>query len=255
MKSKCNAVKCLLVGLIISGSAVAAAPTPAPVPKVKNMTAAEVNAVKPLLVKYDLADAVAYRQMSNGIIEVALSPKAFVYVDLKHGLIYSGESVDMDSRVNLTKVQSANLSKVNWKDLPLDLAIKTVKGNGANKIAVFSDPDCPYCRKFETNAAGLDNVTIYTFPLPLAQLHPDATRKSLQIICAKDPSVAWGNWWSLNELPSNKGDCKDAVKIEKIAKLAEKLGISATPSLVFENGTVIPGAVDRSVMEAEFKKK
>ena len=137
-----------------------------------------------------------------------------------------------------------------WDQLPLDLAIKKVKGTGARKLAVFSDADCPFCARLENDLKSIDNVTIYTFLFPIDQLHPDAARKSRQIWCAPDRQKAWDAFFESGTLPDNKGDCKDP--IQATAALGQKLRVTATPTLVFADGSVIPGALPAQQLETEF---
>ena len=103
------------------------------------------------------------------------------------------------------------LNRVAFSSLPLDLAIKKVKGNGERKLAVFSDADCPFCARLENELKGIDNVTIYTFLYPIDQLHPDAARKSRMIWCAPDKTKAWDEFFVSGKLPDNTGDCRNPV--------------------------------------------
>jgi thiol:disulfide interchange protein DsbC len=125
--------------------------------------------------------------------------------------------------------------------LPLNSAIKTVKGDGSRKLVVFADVDCPFCKRLEQNEfTHLNNVTIYTFLFPIEKLHPDAKNKSQLIWCAKDRSKAWADW-SLNDaLPSGKASCEPPT--EQILELGSKLGITSTPTLIFSNGKRMLGA-------------
>ena len=88
---------------------------------------------------------------------------------------------------------------------------------------------------------GLDDVTIYTFLFPIDQLHPDSARKSAIIWCAPDRAKAWDEYFATGKLPNNKGDC--ATPIAQTAQLGEKLHVTATPTLVFADGSMIPGAI------------
>src|SRR5207244_6217032 len=138
-------------------------------------------------------------------------------------------------------------------DLPLDLAIKSVKGNGARKIAVFADADCPYCKKLETEMKGVDNVAIYTFLFPIGSLHPDSNRKSKAIWCAPDRDKAWREWIMDGKLPANDGTC--ATPLDKLLALGNKYNIRATPTIVYADGHVIPGALPMAVLEKEMEEE
>ena len=140
-------------------------------------------------------------------------------------------------------------NRVAWETLPLELAIKKVKGDGSRKLAIFSDADCPYCKRLESEMKGLDNVTIYTFLFPIDQLHPDSARKSAMIWCSPDRIKAWDEWFDSGKLPDNKGDC--ATPIAQTALLGQKYHVNATPTLVFADGSITPGALPLPQIEAE----
>jgi thiol:disulfide interchange protein DsbC len=114
---------------------------------------------------------------------------------------------------------------------------------------VFSDADCPFCAKLETELKGIDNVTIYTFLYPIDQLHPDAARKSRMIWCAPDKTKAWDDFFASGKLPDNNGDCRNPV--QATAELGRKMRVSATPTLVFADGSVIPGALPAAQLEQQ----
>ena len=113
--------------------------------------------------------------------------------------------------MNLTEERLRKLNRVDVGALPLDMAIKKVKGNGARKMYVFSDADCPFCAKLEQELKNVDNVTIYTFLFPIDQLHPDAARKSRMIWCAPDRVKAWDAFYESGALPDNAGDCDNPI--------------------------------------------
>jgi thiol:disulfide interchange protein DsbC len=175
-----------------------------------------------------------------------------IYTDAKVSYVVVGAIFDADTKQNLTDARLRQLNRVAWDQLPLDLAIKKVKGNGARKLAIFSDADCPYCKRLESEMKTLDNVTIYTFLFPIAQLHPDSARKSALIWCAPDRSKAWDEWFASGKLPNNKGDC--ATPLAKTAQLGQKYRVSATPTLVFADGSMVPGALPLDQLENELKQ-
>ncbi|WP_374350953.1 DsbC family protein [Chitinimonas sp.] len=190
----------------------------------------------------------------KGLYEVVLAPRQVVYADAKGDYILVGDMVDMKRRASLTEERMRELSRTDFNKLPFDQALKLVKGDGSRKVAVFSDPDCPFCKKLERDTlAKLDNVTIYTFLLPLTQLHPDATRKSNLIWCAQDKQKSWEEWITAGKLPANDGSCPTPVA--ELAKLGEKLGINGTPTMVFESGEVASGAMEAPDFEAKLVAK
>ena len=183
-----------------------------------------------------------------GLYEAQLDDR-MLYTDGKVNYVIVGSVYDTATRTNLTEQRMRRMNRVAWDSLPLELAIKKVKGDGSRKLAIFSDADCPYCKRLETEMKGLDNVTIYTFLFPIDQLHPDSARKSAMIWCSPDRVKAWDEWFDAGKLPDNKGDC--ATPIAQTALLGQKYHVNATPTLVFADGSFVPGALPLDRIEAE----
>lgn len=187
----------------------------------------------------------------GGVYEVMFDDQ-MVYVDPKVEYVMVGAIYEAKTRTNLTEQKSRELNRIAWSDLPLELALKKVKGSGARKIAVFSDADCPFCARLETTLKDVDNVTIYTFLYPIDQLHPDAARKSRQIWCAPDRQKAWDEFFVSGKVPENKGDCDNPIAATQV--LGQKLKVQATPTLVFADGSIVPGALPGPNLEAELAR-
>jgi len=183
-----------------------------------------------------------------GLYEVMLGDQ-LIYTDPKVTYVFVGSIYDTTTKQNLTEAQSRKLNRVAVNKLPLDLAFKRVKGDGSRTVYLFSDADCPFCHRLEKEMQGLDNVTIYTFLFPIDQLHPDAARKSKMIWCAPDRAKAWDTYFASGKLPDNKGDCGDPVA--KTQALGASLHINATPTLIFADGTIVPGALPLPELEKE----
>jgi thiol:disulfide interchange protein DsbC len=183
-----------------------------------------------------------------GLYEVMLDD-SLVYTDAKVAYIFVGAMYDTATKQNLTDARTRRLNRVAVDKLPYELAFKRVKGDGSRKLVLFSDADCPFCHRLEKELKGLDNVTIYTFLFPIDQLHPDAARKSKQIWCATDKVKAWDEFFVSGKLPDNKGDCGDPVATTQA--LGNSLKINATPTLIFADGTLIPGALPLQQLEKE----
>lgn len=184
-----------------------------------------------------------------GIMEVTLdSPRGpmVVYADEKGEYLLAGNLLDVKNRRNLTDERMDKLTEVKWDSLPLDQAIKVVRGEGKRKVAVFSDPDCPYCKKAEQEFAKLDNVTIYVFPYPLA-MHPDAGRKSKLVWCSKDRAQSWLDLMLKNKVPDGKGDCDNPV--DENLKLGAKLRVDGTPAMVFPDGKRKAGYMEAASLD------
>ncbi|MDO9225573.1 MAG: DsbC family protein [Pseudomonadota bacterium] len=160
------------------------------------------------------------------------------YTDDKGRYVLVGDLLDIKTERNFTRERMDKLNEVKFDSLPLKQAIKIVKGNGKRRLAVFSDLDCPYCKKLEAELEKVDNVTVYTFLYPLP-MHPDAPRKSKQIWCSKDRVAAWNDYMQKGKLPTGKGDCDNPID-ENLA-LGAKLRIDGTPAMIFANGKRVPG--------------
>jgi thiol:disulfide interchange protein DsbC len=186
-----------------------------------------------------------------GLYEAQLDDR-LVYTDAKVMYVFVGSIYDTVARVNLTDQRLRQLNRIDIGTLPLELALKKVKGDGSRKLYVFADADCPFCKRLEAEMKGLDNVTIYTFLFPIDSLHPESARKSAQIWCSADRNKAWDEWFDTGKLPDNKGDCP--TPIEKTAALGQKYHVNATPTLVFADGSVIPGALPLAQLETELKQ-
>lgn len=174
------------------------------------------------------------------LYEVVLDNQ-IIYTDAKSTFVMMGELFDTKTKRNLTAERVRELSAVNFQIFPLKNAIKSVHGNGKDKIVVFSDPDCSYCKALEKELVKLNNVTIYTFLLPLSS-HPDAERKANLIWCSADPKQTWHDHMLRDKLENNvKKTCN--TPIASNIKLATELKINGTPTLFFESGLRVPGAI------------
>ena len=183
-----------------------------------------------------------------GLYEALLGDQ-MIYTDRKAEQIIVGSIYDVATKTNLTEAKARKLNRVDVAKLPMDMAFVRVKGNGARKLIVFSDADCPFCHRLETEIKNLDNVTIYTFLFPIDQLHPDAANKSRKIWCAPDKAKAWDEFFVNGKVPDNGGDCGDP--IDKTQALGNTLRINATPTLIFADGTMVPGALPLAQIEKE----
>jgi len=176
-----------------------------------------------------------------GLYEVFMGGQ-IIYTDEKMSfLIAEGHLVDPKTKKDITGERMEELAKVDFSTLPLEQAIKVVKGNGSRKLVVFSDVDCPYCKRLEQNElSNITDVTVYTFLYPIQQLHPDSANKSKAIWCASNRVKAWQDWILNGKLPSSAGNCD--VPIERVGELARRIGVTSTPTLFFADGKRMLGA-------------
>lgn len=188
-----------------------------------------------------------------GLYEIFMGGQ-IIYTDEKLTfLIAEGNLVDPKTKQNITRERLKELTKIDFSSLPLDQAIKIVKGNGSRKLVVFSDVDCPFCKRLEQNElSNITDVTIYTFLYPIAELHPDAANKSKLIWCASNREKAWQDWIFNNKLPESAKNCD--IPLEKVGALGRKLGINGTPALIFADGEMISGAIPFKDIEAKLSE-
>lgn len=169
-----------------------------------------------------------------GLYEVVAQGQLF-YTDEKAQYLISGNIIDLKTMRNLTEERSHKLFAIDFNSLPFDLAIKKVKGNGQRKMAYFSDPNCGFCKKLESELKNVDNVTLYLFMLSIFQ---GSDKKVQGVWCSKDQVKAWDNLM-LNNVQPPVGTC-DA-PTAKLMELSQKLNINGTPALIFADGVLVPG--------------
>lgn len=170
-----------------------------------------------------------------------------IYTDVKASYLLLGTLVDASTRANVSEARLQKLTAINFSDLPLTQAIKLVRGNGSRKLAIFEDPNCGYCKKFEQDINSTDNITAYIFPYPI--LSQDSIDKSKSIWCSADRLKAWQDMMLRGRAPTASGTCENP--IDKIVALGQKLRISGTPMTIFEDGERMSGALPKDRIEAK----
>jgi thiol:disulfide interchange protein DsbC len=180
-----------------------------------------------------------------------------LYTDANAKYLFIGRVVDAQTYQDYTKARTLALLKTRFSDLPLDFAAKKVKGDGSRTIAVFEDPNCIYCKKFQQTLKSIDNVTVYTFMYNI--LGGDSPERSNNIWCSSDTPAgrdkAWEKWMS-EGTPPLKEDVRAGCKSPNndVMDLGKKLKISGTPTILFTDGSRVPGAIDAAGLEKEFKR-
>lgn len=180
-----------------------------------------------------------------GIYELRMNGSEIFYTDAQANYLIEGSIIDIRAKRNLTEERVAKLTAVKFDDLPLKDAFTIVRGNGKRKVAVFEDPNCGYCKRFERDLQKIDNVTIYMFLYPI--LGADSVDKSKAIWCAKDPAKAWQDWM-VRDQPASAASC-DAAALTRNTEFGRTYKITGTPTLFFIDGTRVPGAVDAAQVE------
>ncbi len=179
-----------------------------------------------------------------GLYEVAFDDH-LVYTNEKMTYLFSGNILDMHTMKNLTEAREKQLYAIDFDTLPLGLAIKNVKGNGKRRLAVFSDPNCQYCKKLEREMVNLTNASVYIFMFPIL---PGSEEKAKAIWCSSDRLKEWEDHMLRDAEPRSDRVC-DTAALTTISTHAKKLGINVTPTLIFEDGVIKPGTLTLELLE------
>ena len=182
----------------------------------------------------------------GGLYEVIVGGEIF-YTDDKASFILLGSLVDLKTKENVTEARLRQVHKVDFASLPLDSAVKIVRGNGSRKVAMFADPNCGYCKRFERDLLGVTDITVYVMLYPI--LSPDSMEKSKAVWCSPDRGKAWIDLMVNNVAPT--ADTKCATPIDKVLAFGQSKRVQGTPTIFFENGERVPGAISI----ADFEKK
>ncbi|WPB57384.1 DsbC family protein [Xylophilus sp. GOD-11R] len=229
-----------LITALLTGAALAAASFSA--------LAQDTTAIRKTLserLKVQQIDEISRTPMA-GLFEVRIGTDV-LYTDAKGDFVIQGELIDTRAGRNLTGDRIAKLTAIDFASLPAQDAFTIVRGNGKRQLAVFEDPNCGYCRRFETDLKSIDNVTVHVYLYPI--LGPDSTEKSRNLWCAKDKGRAWQEWM-LEGKPAAAAKC-DTAAIERNVALGRKHKITGTPTLIFADGTRVPGAVPAAEIEKQ----
>lgn len=178
----------------------------------------------------------------GNLYEVVINGLNVFYTDESASVAFIGKVVDLKTQKDLVEARTQALQHVDFSLLPLDKAIVTVKGNGSRKVAVFSDPDCPFCQELEQELDKVNDVTVYTFLYPLTEIHPDAERKAKLVWCSEDRPQAWRELMLNGKEPAaTTKSCE--TPFEAIQTVAKKHWIIGTPGLIFADGKLVPGVI------------
>lgn len=235
LKAAAMTFACVL-GLGVASHAGAADPTPAKVAESLRKAFGQEVEVKAVT-----------KTPVPGLYEVNVGSQ-IIYSDATGRYLFNGELLDVQAGTNLTEERLSDLNRIKWSDLPLKQAVKWVKGDGSRHIAVFSDPNCGYCKRLEQTFQEMDNITVHTFLFPI--LSPDSTLKSRQVWCASDRAKVWRDWMVTRVAPTGASSC--STPIDRNLALGKKLGVSGTPAIFFTDGTRVPGAADAATLERKF---
>ena len=180
-----------------------------------------------------------------GLYEIRVNGTEIYYTDSEGNFLLQGNLIDTRQRRNLTEERVDKLTAISFDALPLKDAFTIVRGNGKRKLAVFEDPNCGYCKRFERDLQKVDNVTIHMFLYPI--LSADSNEKSKNIWCTKDRAKAWQDWM-VRDKAAATASC-DISAIERNLEIGRKHKITGTPTLIFTDGTRVPGAITAAQVE------
>lgn len=181
-----------------------------------------------------------------GLWELRIGSEIF-YSDEQGNHIVQGTVFDTKTKTNLTEKRIAKLTAIDFDQLPLKDAMVVKQGSGARKLAVFADPNCGYCKRFERDLLAVKDVTIYTFLYPV--LGPDSNDKSRAIWCSKDAMKTWRAWMIDGAVPAKVAGACDSAAIERNSAFGRKYRINGTPAILFEDGQRVPGAMPAADVE------
>lgn len=186
-----------------------------------------------------------------GLFEVRVDGTDIYYTDASGHFLLQGQLIDTRNQRNLTEERLQKIMAIDFKSLPFKDAITWVKGKGERKIAIFEDPNCGYCKRFERDIAKLDNVTVFVFLHPI--LGKDSVEKSKSIWCAKDPAKSWQDWMVRDQMPV-AASC-DTASLKRNTEYGQKMKITGTPTTLLPDGTRIPGAIELAQIEKLLSKQ
>lgn len=180
-----------------------------------------------------------------GLYEIRVNDSDLFYTDEQGNFLIQGSLIDTQAQVDLTEQRINKLTAIDFKALPVKDAFTIVRGNGKRKLAVFEDPNCGYCKRFERDLNKVDNVTIHIYLYPI--LSADSGEKSRNIWCSKDKGKTFVDWMVRDVLPAT-ANC-DASAVARNFEFGKKARITGTPTLIFADGTRVPGAIPRDRVE------
>jgi thiol:disulfide interchange protein DsbC len=189
-------------------------------------------------------DEVSKTPMS-GLFEIRVNDSDIFYTDAEGNFLIQGNLIDTKAKRNLTEERVEKLSAIDFNTLPIKDAFTIVRGNGKRKMAVFEDPNCGYCKRFERDMQKVSDVTVYMFLYPI--LSPDSTDKSKSIWCAKDKGKVWQDLM-VRDQPVPKASC-DTTALDRNIDFGKKHKVTGTPTLFFADGSRVPGAVNAQQVE------
>ena len=185
-----------------------------------------------------------------GLYEVRVGTD-ILYTDAEGNFIVQGNLLDTRSKKNLTEERVEKLTAIKFDELDTKNAFTMVRGNGKRKLAVFADPNCGYCKRFENDLQKVNNVTVYLYLIPI--LGQDSVEKSKQIWCSMNKGKTWDDWMQRDVLPKGASSCNTDALTANL-EFAKKYRITGTPTLIFADGSRVPGAINTQQIEQQLAR-
>jgi thiol:disulfide interchange protein DsbC len=184
----------------------------------------------------------------SGLYEIIVDDQ-LLYTDAQGEYLFEGNIIEAKSRRDLSEERRKVLFAIDFDKLPLELAVKKVKGNGKRKMAIFTDPNCSFCRKLEKELSRVSDVTLYLFMYPI---FPGSDVIVRNVLCSKNPVKAWDDWM-LSDITPAQAVCE--TQTEKVKALGQKLHVNGTPNLIFGNGIQAPGYLPAEELEKNLNQR
>ncbi|MDR4514461.1 DsbC family protein [Nitrosomonas sp.] len=184
-----------------------------------------------------------------GLYEALVGGELF-YTDEKAEYFFFGHIVDTKTRTSVTNERLQEIKaarRVPLDSLPLEFAIKIVKGNGERKLAVFTDPNCPYCKQLEKELLNITDVTIYTLLYPVLR---GSMELSTSIWCAQDQIKAWDDFMLRGIKPKDQ-DCE--TPLPTLVRSGQENRVTGTPTLIFADGSIVGGMIPAEAIEEQLQ--
>lgn len=219
-----------LSGSLLATSLVALA---SPEDKIK----AKVSSMVPAGVEIEVSPVEA-----TGLYQVVLGADV-IYMTADTNYLMMGNMVDLRTRENLTETAKTAARKQIVESLDVNSMIEyPAKGQAKHTVTVFTDVDCPYCKKFHKEIPKLNEagISVRYMAFPRSGIDTPSFKKMEAIWCSDDKQKAMDEMKNQNKTPASKA-CSSPVK-QHLAEV-QKLGLNGTPALIFESGDLVPGYV------------
>lgn len=188
-----------------------------------------------------------------GLFEVQINGQ-IVYLSADGEKIITGDIYDLKNKVSHTEKSKNGLRKAALASIKDSDKIIYKAKNEKYKVMVFTDITCPYCAKLheeveDFNKAG---ITVEYLAFPRAGVGSSAQKNMQKIWCAENKTAALTAAKLNKKLP--KGSCKGSQTIDQFM-VGQNIGVTATPTIVFTDGEVLPGYATAEELAEYLKEK